>query len=428
MSHTAPVYGRDERLIHAISSPNLFLAQLDAASKPVRLEPLSGFSLFWPAMETALLAESLDAKYAGQQVIIQVAPPHDDRAVHGTVTNWDHMPSHEELEAVRGGLGLLPCSGAMSVDDLIRQGNRLNSQYRADATHCFEKAVELDPKSVAAYWGLAHWGTPEQQTASYKSIISLRPAFYEAQVDQVLNNGRKPGGTLIPELQQLLQSDLPGPNRLQALEMLIYGLHEAGRFAEETPLLDEVAGYRLRRTTLHPERIGDYITVTSLEELALHLLGAGEAAKAVDVLRVSLNIAGQNPDVYEKYVLYSLNLDHAYALSAAGRKSDAASACREISPASVPRGEIKVLSHSQLSTSSPAGKPYEVGGRKIVELRKELFCGDPAVALPSLQRELKAHPEFVAIHRVLSDYNYATGKWSEAAKENDLWLWHFSGK
>ena len=318
---------------------------------------------------------------------------------------------------------MLPCSDAISMEDLIRQGNRLNSNYRADARHCFETALQYNPNSIAALWGLALWGSPQQQAASYAAIFRLRLDFYDARVDEILNRGGKNAGEAVIEgLRQLLVVDLPSPTRYEVLKRLTYALHQASRYEEELPLLDELTGYELQKTSLQPERYEEYSVVSDVTTLALRFIGTGRAAIAVSMLRVAREIASHNPDLYEKYVLYSLRLDLAYALAAAGHESEAASACKDIQASSVPRNEINFPSHWQERFSWPQSAPTEVGSLAIVELRKRLFCGDPTAALPALRQESIAHPEFVSIHKILSDYDNATGKWSDADREERLWL------
>ncbi|HEY5331156.1 MAG TPA: hypothetical protein VIJ79_14810 [Acidobacteriaceae bacterium] len=423
VSQAVPVYTSDERLIRALGPANLFIVQLDSTAKPASVEPVNGFSLFWPTMEVALRSESFEPKYAGKQVLVRVPAPHDDKAIPGTRMTFDHLPSRTEMDDLRAQRGMLPCSDTMSTEDLIRQGNRFNSEYRADAQHCFEMTLQRNPDSIAALWGLALWGTPQQKAISYRAIFRIRPEFYDARVDEILNRGnRNAGDAVIEGLQQLLLVRLPAPTRYEVLKRLTYALHEAGRNEEELPLLDEKTGYELQRTSLQPERYEDYSTVNDVTTLALRFIGMGRAAIAANMLRVALEIAGHNPDLYEKYVVYSLRLDLAYALAAAGRESEAANACKDIRGSSVPRNEINFPSHWQERFNWPESAPTEVGSLAIVELRKQLFCGNPAAALPALQQESIAHPEFVSIHKILSDYDNATGKWSDADGEERLWL------
>src|ERR1700712_1888123 len=122
------------------------------------------------------------------------------------------------------------------------------------------------------------------------------------------------------------------------------------------------------RKLLLPERYEEYSAVGDVTALALRFIGTGRAAIAADMLRVALEIASHNPDLYEKYVLYSLRLDLAYALAAAGSESDAAGVCRDIRASSVPRSEISFPSHWQERFNWPESAPTEVGSLSIVDL------------------------------------------------------------
>lgn len=203
---------------------------------------------------------------------------------------------------------------------------------------------------------------------------------------------------------EAIATPAPHPSLL-ALTQRASALGAAGRYDEQLDTLNYAAGLMLASVEAHPNPAGDLATADALFDLGLRLDGAGHPRDAVRILSLALQLVNRHAQA-SSYELFTLQLALAHAQARAGDTAAAAATCSAASTVRISTHELH---------------QHRLGDRTLLDTRRQLFCGESQPALTTLNDEITAHPHRAEPHQLLAQYQLATGNWTEANRELQLW-------